>query len=539
MRLTHINLAGFKSFVDPTQIPVPGQLVGIVGPNGCGKSNIIDAVRWVLGESSAKQLRGETMQDVLFNGSGNRKPMGRCSVELIFDNSLGKATGQWSTYAEISVKRVLLREGDSTYYINNLPVRRRDVTDIFLGTGLGARAYAIIEQGMISRIIEAKPEDLRVFLEEAAGVSKYRERRRETELRLRDTRENLVRVEDIRQELTKQIEHLQSQAAVASNYHSLQNELATLQGLLWFTRKKEAIAARGRHNRDIERCVNDLESETARLRETENQLETLRTDHYTAGDALHEAQGALYEANSEVARIEQQINHIRENRQRIEHHLETLISQKNNQQIELHQFADSKEQTLMEQQGIDDRIIEASARLEDQSQKLPQAEQLYRQSDEKRRQLQLSLSQIERQHQVEQTKMGHSSALIEQLTQRKTRLHDELAVLPQLQLSELDALQEQFEQLTAQIEESRGHLEQREQELPILEQQVREHTSALNQSTQKQAAIEARLSVLSQLQANLAKGAELSDWQASRGLDQFPRVWQSLQITPGWETALE
>ena len=251
MRLTHINLAGFKSFVDPTQIPVPGQLVGIVGPNGCGKSNIIDAVRWVLGESSAKQLRGETMQDVLFNGSGNRKPMGRCSVELIFDNSLGKATGQWSTYAEISVKRVLLREGDSTYYINNLPVRRRDVTDIFLGTGLGARAYAIIEQGMISRIIEAKPEDLRVFLEEAAGVSKYRERRRETELRLRDTRENLVRVEDIRQELTKQIEHLQSQAAVASNYHSLQNELATLQGLLWFTRKKEAIAARGRHNRDI------------------------------------------------------------------------------------------------------------------------------------------------------------------------------------------------------------------------------------------------------------------------------------------------
>ena len=539
MRLTHINLAGFKSFVDPTQIPVPGQLVGIVGPNGCGKSNIIDAVRWVLGESSAKQLRGETMQDVLFNGSGNRKPMGRCSVELIFDNSLGKATGQWSTYAEISVKRVLLREGDSTYYINNLPVRRRDVTDIFLGTGLGARAYAIIEQGMISRIIEAKPEDLRVFLEEAAGVSKYRERRRETELRLRDTRENLVRVEDIRQELTKQIEHLQSQAAVASNYHSLQNELATLQGLLWFTRKKEAIAARGRHNRDIERCVNDLESETARLRETENQLETLRTDHYTAGDALHEAQGALYEANSEVARIEQQINHIRENRQRIEHHLETLISQKNNQQIELHQFADSKEQTLMEQQGIDDRIIEASARLEDQSQKLPQAEQLYRQSDEKRRQLQLSLSQIERQHQVEQTKMGHSSALIEQLTQRKTRLLDELAVLPQLQLSELDALQEQFEQLTAQIEESRGHLEQREQELPILEQQVREHTSALNQSTQKQAAIEARLSVLSQLQANLAKGAELSDWQASRGLDQFPRVWQSLQITPGWETALE
>ena len=206
MRLTHINLAGFKSFVDPTQIPVPGQLVGIVGPNGCGKSNVIDAVRWVLGETSARHLRGATMQDVLFNGSGNRKPVNRASVELLFDNSLGKAAGQWSSYAEISVKRVLERDGDSTYYINNIVVRRRDIADIFLGTGLGARAYAIIEQGMISRVIEAKPEELRVFLEEAAGVSKYRERRKETEARLRDTRENLLRVDDIRQELAKQIE---------------------------------------------------------------------------------------------------------------------------------------------------------------------------------------------------------------------------------------------------------------------------------------------------------------------------------------------
>ena len=197
MRLTHINLAGFKSFVDPTQIPVPGQLVGIVGPNGCGKSNVIDAVRWVLGETSARHLRGATMQDVLFNGSGNRKPVNRASVELLFDNSLGKAAGQWSSYAEISVKRVLERDGDSTYYINNIVVRRRDIADIFLGTGLGPRAYAIIGQGMISRIIEARPEELRIFLEEAAGVSKYKERRRETENRLQDTRENLQRVEDI------------------------------------------------------------------------------------------------------------------------------------------------------------------------------------------------------------------------------------------------------------------------------------------------------------------------------------------------------
>ena len=219
MRLTQINLAGFKSFVDPTRIPIPGQLVGIVGPNGCGKSNVIDAVRWVLGETSARHLRGETMQDVLFNGSGERKPVNRASVELIFDNALGKAGGQWSRYAEISIRRVLQRDGDSSYYINNVHVRRRDIADIFLGTGLGARAYAIIEQGMISRVIEAKPEELRVFLEEAAGVSKYRERRRETEVRLKDTRENLSRVHDIREELAKQLEHLQAQAEVARRYH--------------------------------------------------------------------------------------------------------------------------------------------------------------------------------------------------------------------------------------------------------------------------------------------------------------------------------
>jgi chromosome segregation protein len=205
LRLTFVKLSGFKSFVDPTSIAVPGQLVGVVGPNGCGKSNVIDAVRWVLGESSAKQLRGEHMQDVIFNGSTERKPVSRASVELVFDNSLGRIGGPWSGYSEISVKRVLSREGESNYYVNGQHVRRRDVQDIFLGTGLGPRAYSIIEQGMISRVITSKPEELRVFLEEAAGVSKYRERRRETELRLEDTRENLDRVGDIRAELDAQL----------------------------------------------------------------------------------------------------------------------------------------------------------------------------------------------------------------------------------------------------------------------------------------------------------------------------------------------
>ena len=328
MRLTQIKLAGFKSFVDPTTIPVPGQLVAVVGPNGCGKSNIIDAVRWVLGESSARHLRGETMQDVLFNGSGNRQTVNRASVELVFDNSLGRAGGQWSGYGEISVKRVLERDSESAYYINNLHVRRRDVADIFLGTGLGARAYAIIEQGMISRIIEAKPEELRIFLEEAAGVSKYRERRRETELRLADTRENLLRVEDIRMELDKQLEHSACPGGRSSTVPSaLQEQLHLAQNLFWLQKKRESASARERHTREIERLGIELEAETAKLRETERRLEQLRDRHHAAGDAVQAAQGDLYETNAEFSRLQQQIQHVRENRQRIRNQLASLHTQ--------------------------------------------------------------------------------------------------------------------------------------------------------------------------------------------------------------------
>ena len=234
MRLQSIKLSGFKSFADPTQFDLPGQLVGVVGPNGCGKSNIMDAVRWVLGESKASELRGESMQDVIFNGSTTRKPAGRASVELVFDNQLARAGGQWNQYAEIAVKRVLTRDGGSSYYINNQVVRRKDVQDVFLGTGLGPRAYAIIGQGTISRIIESKPEELRLFLEEAAGVSKYKERRRETESRLKDTRENLTRVEDILRELNVNLEKLEKQAEVATQYRALQDQGTLKLHQVWF-----------------------------------------------------------------------------------------------------------------------------------------------------------------------------------------------------------------------------------------------------------------------------------------------------------------
>jgi len=335
LRLSHIKLAGFKSFVDPTHIALPGQIVGVVGPNGCGKSNVIDALRWVLGESRASALRGESMQDVIFNGSAKRKPVSRASVELIFDNSLGKAAGQWSSYAEISIKRVLQRDGDSSYHINNQHVRRKDITDIFLGTGLGARAYAIIEQGMISRIIEAKPEELRVFLEEAAGVSKYRDRRRETELRLGDTRENMLRVNDILHELEKQLLHLAEQAEVAAKYRALEATRDTSQHLLYLVNKREAETRRVRYAQQVEKTRTELEAETARLREAESQLEGLRSGHYQLSDALHAKQGELYGTNAEIARLEQQIAHLNDQRTRLTQQLATGELQMEQQRSQL------------------------------------------------------------------------------------------------------------------------------------------------------------------------------------------------------------
>src|SRR3989344_1482996 len=292
MRLNSIKLSGFKSFAEPTHFQLPGQLVGVVGPNGCGKSNIMDAVRWVLGESKASELRGESMQDVIFNGSGNRKPASRASVELVFSNEDGRAGGQWNQFSEIAVKRVLTRDGTSSYFINNQPVRRRDVQDVFLGTGLGP----------ISRIIESKPEELRLFLEEAAGVSKYKERRRETENRLKDTRENLTRVEDILRELNSNLDKLEKQAEVASRYHALQEQGTTKLHQLWFLKHRDASSEETRIHAAVSEATNALEARMAELRSGEAELEHVRQDHYAASDALHEAQGAPAEARLEASR---------------------------------------------------------------------------------------------------------------------------------------------------------------------------------------------------------------------------------------------
>ncbi|HXF65984.1 MAG TPA: chromosome segregation protein SMC [Burkholderiales bacterium] len=540
MRLKQINLAGFKSFVDPTHIPVPGQLVGIVGPNGCGKSNVIDAVRWVLGETSARHLRGETMQDVLFNGSGQRQPVNRASVELIFDNSLGRAAGQWSSYAEISVKRVLERDSESTaYYINNIQVRRRDVADIFLGTGLGSRAYAIIEQGMITRVIEAKPEELRVFLEEAAGVSKYRERRRETELRLEDTRENLLRVEDIRQELDKQIEHLAAQAEVASRYHGLQAQLRTTQNLLWFLRRQEAGAGRARHAREIERLTLELEAETARLRETEKHLEQLRAQHHQASDALHAAQGGYYEASAETARLEQEIAHLRESRARVGREIAELEAQLARDREQLAAAQAGSTQWREELARAAERLSRCEASVAAESEKLPVAEEAFRATRARYEELQRALAQAEQSLEVEQTKLVHAAQLLEQLAQRGERLREERASLQPPDGERLLRLREAIVHEAQSLDRARDELAQAERDLPLAEEVQRERDAALESASQRVAGLEARLHTLNQLQQRLARSSGTEEWIERHGLARARRLWQGIRIEDGWEDALE
>ena len=539
MRLTQIKLAGFKSFIDPTLIPIPGQLVGIVGPNGCGKSNIIDAVRWVLGESQARHLRGDTMQDVIFNGSGGRTPVSRASVELIFDNSRGQAAGQWSTYAEISIKRVLTRNGESNYYINNTHVRRRDVTDIFLGTGLGPRAYAIVEQGMISRIIEAKPEELRVFLEEAAGASKYRERRRETELRLKDTRENLLRVADVRQELEKQLQHLEEQARIAAQYRELQNQLHCSQNLLWLIKKQDAAASRNRVEKEIRKLGNELEAETARLREVENRLEQMRARHYSAGDTVHQAQGEFYSVNSEVSRLEQQIQHIRENRQRSESQLAALRQQL--EQLEEHK--ESTRRTLAQLQServrLQQAIEEAERNASAEAQLLPESEQAFRNSQERVSELQHELAQAQQSVQIEETHRAHAQKMLQQLEARRLRLDEERETLPKTDQTELQRLQQEQAQSAQVLKEKQKKLDSLQQRLPELEQKKDTLNHELQAQEQKLAGLMARLDTLKQLQLRLQTDGKLKPWLAQHHLEGVRRLWRELRIEPGWENALE
>ncbi|WP_028602242.1 chromosome segregation protein SMC [Ottowia thiooxydans] len=539
MRLNSIKLSGFKSFAEPTNFMLPGQLVGVVGPNGCGKSNIMDAVRWVLGESKASELRGESMQDVIFSGTTTRKQASRASVELVFDNADHRAGGQWSQFTEISVKRVLTRDGNSSYFINNQPVRRRDVQDVFLGTGLGPRAYAIIGQGTISRIIESRPEELRLFLEEAAGVSKYKERRRETENRLSDTRENLTRVEDILRELNNNLERLEKQAEIAQRYQGLQASASLKQNQLWFLKRSEADEGQGRLKAETDKAVNDLESRVADLRHVEADLETIRQAHYAAGDHVNQAQGLLYEATAEVGKLEAEIRFVVEGRQRAENRL-TQLKEQVAQWLARKDEAGAEIETLAEQAvEAEDKAITLAAQVEEQQQALPDLEEALRQTQSKAAEQRGAVGQVQQQIQVLAADQRHIEEQSRQLGTRRERLSADRNALAAPDEQRLLNLQTQLAtaQEAAEITEARLH--ELQESVPQLDEDRRARQQAVNTEGAKQADLSARLEALKALQEKVRTDGKLKPWLAKHGLEGLSGLWSRIHIEHGWENALE
>ena len=539
MRLNSIKLSGFKSFAEPTNFMLPGQLVGVVGPNGCGKSNIMDAVRWVLGESKASELRGESMQDVIFNGTTSRKPASRASVELTFDNSDHRAGGQWSQFGEIAVKRVLTRDGNSSYYINNQPVRRRDVQDVFLGTGLGPRAYAIIGQGTISRIIESRPEELRLFLEEAAGVSKYKERRRETENRLADTRENLTRVEDILRELNANLEKLEKQAEVAAKYNALQQDVTLKQHQLWFLKRADAEADQARVRAEGLQAVNDLESQMADLRHVEADLETIRQAHYAAGDQVNQAQGRLYEATAEVGKLEAEIRYVVEGRQRVEQRLAQLAEQ-------ITQWSARKDEAETEMEGLDGAGMDAeekaellAAQVEEQAMQMPDLEEALRQAQARASEQRTSVVQVQQQIGVLAAEQRGFDEQGRQLDNRFERLRADRNALAAPDEARLAQLNEQLEQASEAAEMAEAALFELQESVPQLDEDRRARQQAVNDEGARQADLSARMEALKALQEKVKVDGKLQPWLAKHGLDSLQGLWTRLHIEPGWENALE
>jgi chromosome segregation protein len=542
MRLSTIKLAGFKSFVDPTTLHLPTNMTGVVGPNGCGKSNIIDAVRWVMGESSASRLRGDNLTDVIFSGSSGRKPVGTATVELIFDNSDHAIVGEYGQYNEISVKRMVSRDGASAYYLNGTRCRRRDITDLFLGTGLGPRSYSIIEQGMISQIIEARPEDLRVYLEEAAGISKYKERRKETETRMRHTRENMDRLNDLREEVDKQLEHLRRQARQAELYQQLRADQrerdAQLKAMQFRVVDGELTLLRSSlTDEDLQ-----LEATIAEQRHVEAQIELTRVQQGEASEALTKVQAESYRISSDIARVEQQIRHQGELGQRLRQskaeadasHAEVLA----HIEEDATKLADL-EAVVQELEPAAAQISEDSAERGDALQHAERALTSWQQASDQQRQAQ---AEAARAAEVERTRIDYLDRQSLELGRRREALQAELQGLDvsAIEASLADAT-EQAEARRAQVDELTQTLEARKQAVLTVQERQRLAQSAQAEVRKEVQSQRGRLGSLEALQAaalGQEKGAVL-DWLRAQGLEQQPRAGSVLKVQPGWETAVE
>src|SRR5690349_12713706 len=542
MRLTKIKVAGFKSFADATSVGFPSNLTGVVGPNGCGKSNIIDAVRWVMGELSAKHLRGDSMTDVIFNGSASRKPVGTASVELVFDNSDGKLSGPYAEYNEVSLKRQVSRDGSSNYFLNGARCRRKDITQLFLGTGLGSRSYAIIEQGMISRVIEAKADDMRAFVEEAAGISRYKERRKETEARIADTRENLERLQDVRDEVDKQIRHLQRQAATARRYQALKETERRLTAELLALRLREIDSGAEVQDSAVRECELTMQQALADQRAAEAAIETQRVYQHEQSERVNSVQARYYEIGAEISRTESSITHIREMRDQQRNEL----TQARATLAELNSHIERDER----------EIASLRAEIEKLSPDLVQAQAAESAHSESLATTELELSDWQQRWEGFNREQGaaHQTTQVEKA--RIEQLENQLRRLA----SQADRLAVEREALIAQ--ESSALLGQLAEKESLARSSADELSQALSQALDRshklraaqfdaEKALEvsrgdrekrrAEVVSLEALQkAALQRGdSRTSEWLNSSGLGKQPRLAAQLSVKGGWERAVE
>lgn len=541
MRLKSIKLAGFKSFVDPTTVSFPSNMAAVVGPNGCGKSNIIDAVRWVMGESSAKNLRGESMTDVIFNGSNTRKPVTQASIELIFDNSDNSLVGEYAAFAEISIRRRVTRDGQNTYFLNGTKCRRRDITDIFLGTGLGPRSYSIIEQGMISKLIEAKPEELRNFIEEAAGISKYKERRRETENRIRRTQENLARLTDLREELERQLERLHRQAQAAEKYQEYKAEerqlKAQLLALRWQTLNQQ-VGSREQVIGDQEVAFEAL---VAEQRSADAAIERLRDGHHELSERFNLVQGRFYSVGGDIARVEQSIQHGQQRLRQLQDDLRE--AEKARLETESHLGHD---RTLLATLGeeLDMLLPEqemTAAAAEESAASLEEAEAAMHGWQEQWDGFNQRSAEPRRQAEVQQSRIAQLEQSLERLAERQRRLNEELQQL--VADPEDAAILELNEQLAAgELEHEALQLaeEQQAERLQQLREELQQAGQAQQQAQGELQRLNGRLASLEALQqAALDPGQGAGEWLREQNLLQRPRLAEGLRVEAGWELAVE
>ena len=542
MRLKSIKLAGFKSFVDPTKIPFPTNLTCIVGPNGCGKSNTIDAVRWVMGESSAKNLRGDAMTDVIFNGSTGRKPVGQASIELVFDNSEGKLKGEYAQYNEISLKRKVTRDGQSIYYLNGTKCRRRDVTDLFLGTGLGPRSYAIIEQGMISKLIESKPEELRVYIEEAAGISKYKERRRETENRIRRTTENLERLTDIREELGRQINRLQRQAEAAEKYKNLKEDERQTRAQLLAMRWSEMDLELSQINQVIAEQELALEEVLTTQVQDDAGNEEKRILLVDLTDEFEKVQAQFYEIGGSLGRLEQNIQFQSQRSLQLDNDLQEVA-------IGMEEITMSLQEDELSLEGIEEELLAVEPESESVSEQEEASQEVLMAAEEAMQAWQADWDKYnqdsaepQRIADVSKSQIQHFENNISRIAQRLERLQHEMI---NLQIGE--EAEEQLLMLDEQLEEKELQLEQQQQDaakFQVTVEEERDKQQQLSQQlsesrTQLQSAMGRKASLEALQQAALGTDSESGRWLQSNQIHQNKRLADKLTVENGWETAVE